>query len=103
MTEIPPKTVESPLDPIADLGTQEARGTEDSTTAKASETMDPVAPVAWVNVGPFGRNLPVDLSNVDPVASVSTNKVGKAMGGGQCPAGRVFQYWVGSGIGQNTG
>ena len=21
----------------------------------------------------------------------------------QCPAGRVFQYWVGSGIGQNTG
>ena len=42
MTEIPPKTIESPLDPIADLGTLEARGTADSTTPKASETMDPV-------------------------------------------------------------
>ena len=41
MTEIPPKTIESPLDPIADLGTLEARGTADSTTPKASETMDP--------------------------------------------------------------
>ena len=86
MTEIPPKTVESPLDPIAD---QEARGTEDSTTAKASETMDPVAPVAWVNVGPFGTNLPVDLSNVELVASFSTNMVATAMSGG-VPATMVW-------------
>ena len=89
MTEIPSETIESPLDPIADLGTQEARGTEDSTTAKASETMDPVAPVAWVNVGPFGRNPPVDLSNVELVASFSTNMVATAMGGG-APATMVW-------------
>ena len=47
MTEIPPKTIEYPLDPIADLGTLEARRTEDSTTPNASETMGPVAPVHW--------------------------------------------------------
>ena len=43
MTEIPPETIESPLDPVADLGTLEARGTEDSTSPKAPETMGPVA------------------------------------------------------------
>ena len=89
MTEIPPKTIESPLDPIADLGTLEARGTADSTTPKASETVDPVAPVPWVNVGPFGTNLPVDLSNVELVASLSTNMVATALGGG-VPAATVW-------------
>ena len=89
MTEIPPETIECPLDPVADLGTLEARGTEDSTSPKAPETMDPVAPVAWVNVGPFGTNPPVDLSNVDLVASFSTNMVATAMGEG-VPAATVW-------------
>ena len=34
MTEIPPETIEFPLDPIVDPGSLEARGTEDSTTPK---------------------------------------------------------------------
>ena len=87
MTEIPPKTIESPLDPIADLGTLEARGTADSTTPKASETMDPVTPVPWVNIGP--PPVPVDLSNVELVASLSTNMVATAMGEG-VPAATVW-------------
>ena len=89
MTEIPPETIESQLDPIADLGTLEARRTEDSTSPKAPETMGSVAPVPWVNVGPFGRNPPVDLSNVDLVASLSTNMVATAMGEG-VPAATVW-------------
>ena len=73
MTEIPPKTIES-------LGTLEARRTEDSTTPNASETMGPVAPVAWVNVDPFGKYPSVEISNVELDASFSTNMVATAMG-----------------------
>ena len=73
MTEIPPETIES-------LGTLEAQRTEDSTTPNASETMGPVAPVAWVNVDPFGRYPSVEISNVELDASFSTNMVATAMG-----------------------
>ena len=73
MTEIPPETIES-------LGTLEARRTEDSTTPNASETMGPVAPVAWVNVDPFGRYQSVEISNVELDASFSANMVATAMG-----------------------